>query len=596
MGAWAHFSTALGKGQDKLALVSAGKSDFAIVIPDQPGETERYAAQELQTFLEKISGVRLDVLAEKDAGNRKAVLIGATLRGSSIIPDGDLQPLGQEGFVLRTQKGDLAIRGGGPRGVLYGVYSLLEDHLGVRWYAPGADLIPKMETIDLPALDVSDKPAFEYREPFFFEQFDGDWAARNRANGNSDRLEEKHGGKIQYFGGFVHTANSLLPPSQYFAGHPEYFAEIAGRRVQDGQPCWTNPDVRKIIVQRVMELAESTAGKPSIISVSQNDNSRRCECARCMAVEREEGSPSGPLLRLVNEVADAVAVKYPNVAIDTLAYSYTEDAPRITRPRPNVIIRLCHMAPSCDLHPLGKCPLNEHYVGNLKAWNKISNRLYVWHYVTNFHHYPLPFPNLNAIVKDMKFYNKNSVKGLFAQGSYQSPGGDMAELKAWLIAKLLWNPYRDPEPLVDDFIKGYYGPAAPAMAEYIAVQRRRVKSPNLHAHLFSDPRIGYLNEETLEKMGAALDRAEALAASDTAYSDRVARARMWYLYVWAVAPDLFYPKGHVLKPNERKKAKENFQKFKTLVQHFGVTYMSESEGTDVTMRRLRLVQYGGYTY
>ena len=53
----------------------------------------------------------------------------------------------------------------------------------------------------------------EYREPFTYDCFDGDWCARNRVNSSSGRLEAKHGGKVKFADGFfVHTFNRLVPP------------------------------------------------------------------------------------------------------------------------------------------------------------------------------------------------------------------------------------------------------------------------------------------------------------------------------------------------------------------------------------------------
>ncbi|MEW6202899.1 MAG: DUF4838 domain-containing protein [bacterium] len=577
---------ALTAAKSKVVLVADGKTSYVIVVPDDATETEKYAASELQVSLEVMSGVRFEVAAEKDAAGRSAVLIGNTRRGAEIIPDNELKPLGDEGFIIRTHGSDLVIRGGGRHGTLYGAYALLEDHLGVRWYAPDATVIPARKTIEFTDLNDSQKPALEYRESFFFHAFDGDWAARNRVNGNHHRLTDRHGGKITYVGGFVHTFNSLVPPDKYFKEHPEYFSGIDGVRVPNAQLCLTNPDVLEIVTARVLELAESTKGEAAIISVSQNDNMRPCTCKRCRAVDKEEGSPAGLLIRFVNQVADAVAEKYPNVAIDTLAYQYTENAPRLVKPRPNVIVRLCHMAPSCDLHPLNKCYWNSNYVKNLKTWAKISNRVYIWHYVTNFSNYLMPFPNLNAVTKDMAFYSHHNVKGLFAQGSYQSHGGDMAELKAWLIAKLLWNPDADAESLIDDFVRGYYGPAAPAMADYIAVQREQVRSPKLHAHLFSPPTAGYLNAELLAKMADALDRAEKLAASDPAAAERVRRARLAYSYTQLAAPELFAPSG-AQKAYGEKKLHSLFNTFKSELEHFGITHLKEAETTDKTLQRLR---------
>ena len=150
-------------------------------------------------------------------------------------------------------------------------------------------------------------------------------------------------------GGFVHTFNAILPPNEYFPKHPEWFSEIGGKRVGSTnavQWCLTNPELLAFCIQRVKAILR-TAPPDSIVSVSQNDCDCHCQCAKCLAIEKEEGSPSGPLLRFVNAVADAVKDEYPHAAIDTLAYQYTHKPPRLTKPRPNVIIRLCSI--ECSL-------------------------------------------------------------------------------------------------------------------------------------------------------------------------------------------------------------------------------------------------------
>ena len=69
-----------------------------------------------------------------------------------------------------------------------------------------------------------------------------------------------------------------------------------------------------------------------MISISQNDWRGNCQCAKCKAIEEEEGSPSGLLLRFVNAVAADIAKEYPDFLMETLAYQYTRKAPKITRP------------------------------------------------------------------------------------------------------------------------------------------------------------------------------------------------------------------------------------------------------------------------
>ena len=46
----------------------------------------------------------------------------------------------------------------------------------------------------------------------------------------------------------------------------------------------------------------------------------------------------------MNQVARALAPEFPLVAVDTLAYQYSQPPPTITKPEPNVIIRLCDIS------------------------------------------------------------------------------------------------------------------------------------------------------------------------------------------------------------------------------------------------------------
>ena len=206
---------------------------------------------------------------------------------------------------------------------MYGVYTFLEK-LGCRWFARDLSVIPKKPTLTVEPLDETQKPAFEYREPFFREASDKDWAARNKMNGSSMNLDESTGGKFVYYP-FVHTFYPILPPDKYFGDHPEYYALVDGkRRSERAQLCLTNPNVLRLTIKTVLEWIEQHP-EASIYSVSQNDCEGWCECDNCRRVEQEEGGAhSGPILRFVNAVAAEVAKKHPEKLIDTLAYWYSE--------------------------------------------------------------------------------------------------------------------------------------------------------------------------------------------------------------------------------------------------------------------------------
>jgi hypothetical protein len=157
----------------------------------------------------------------------------------------------------------------------------------------------------------------------------------------------------------------------------------------------TNPDVLRISTETVMKWIEDNPSA-TIFSVSHNDTYKNCQCDACKAVDAEEGSPSGLLLRFVNSIADEVAKKHPKVLIDTLAYQWTEKPPRITKPRPNVRVRLCPIS-NCQHHPYEFCEQNAGFMENIRSWNKITDCLYIWHYNTVFPHYLLPLADFDEL-------------------------------------------------------------------------------------------------------------------------------------------------------------------------------------------------------
>ena len=203
-----------------------------VVAPDASASTQ-YAAQELQRFLGEITGAKLSIVPDTDRIGKGEIVVGPNKHFKAISKGKiDIAALGKEGYVVQSTGGQLLIAGGEPRGTLYGVYGLLEEHLGCRWFTTEVSRIPKKATLAIDPLDERVVPVLENREPFVMDCFDGDWAARNRMNGSAAHLDERHGGKVTYFG-FVHTSAELVPTEIYYDKHPEYFSLVKGKRLKE---------------------------------------------------------------------------------------------------------------------------------------------------------------------------------------------------------------------------------------------------------------------------------------------------------------------------------------------------------------------------
>jgi len=518
--------------EEELTLAENGQSEYVIVRPVKSSPSQIYAGEELQKFFKQITGADLSVVTDKDKLPAKSILLGWTRHTEALAEKVELKSLGDDAFSLQTKGDHLLILGGPVRGTLYGVYEFLEKYAGCRWYTKNHSVIPERKTWRVPPINETQHPAFAMREPFWWPMFDGDLAARNKANGNRMDLKEKHGGKVR-FGKrmFVHTFNRLLSPGKYFKEHPEYFSEIDGVRTAGrSQLCLTNPDVLRIVTGAVLrEIREDPTAK--LFSVSQNDWDGHCTCKPCLKIDTREGSPSGTMIQFVNQVAEAVEKEFPNVWIETLAYQYTRHPPKTLKPRHNVVPRLCSI--ECDFSlPLDVSPYpqNVKFVDDIKGWAAITDKLYIWDYTTNFAHYMGPHPNFNCLQGNVKFFRDHNVVGLFEQGNYQSPHGEFAELRAWVLARLLWNPDQDVEALYDDFIKGYYGPAAKPVRAYFDELQALTKDPKHVLRIWSNMHSPWYSDEFFARAKELWQDAEKLAADQKKISYHVRMSALPVMY------------------------------------------------------------------
>jgi hypothetical protein len=567
-----------GPGVQPIDLVREGKSAYSICLSSAASPSERHGAEELQKFLEEISGARLPIVSESEGARENLILVGRSSLTDAIKPEIGLKTLGDEGFTLRTSGRRLVIAGGRLRGTLYGVYSFLEQ-LGCRWFTPEVTRIPRSPTIRIGPLNESHKPAFEYREPFFTEAFDRDWAVRNKVNGASMKLDEAAGGKVSYYP-FVHSFYTMIPPEKYFQARPEYFSLIDGRRrYERGQLCLTNPDLLRESVRNVLGWIREHP-EARIYSVSQNDWTGWCECDQCRRVVEEEGGVhSGPLLRFVNALAAEIEKLYPDKLIDTLAYWYTEEPPAKVRPRANVRIRLCPIG-TCDAHPYEMCPRNAYFMKNLRAWSRITNQLYIWHYNTNFAHYLAPFPDFDELAADIPMYKRQGVVGLFMEGAYpEGGGGENAGLRSYLMARLLWDTGADANAAITEFLQGVYGKAAPAMREYFDWIHRQVRFPpsglGHHLHIFMQTGEPHLSAEFLSRAREILGRAQQ-QAEDEAVRRRVQQARMSVDYVQLMQARRFVFQDGRYAPPDAGGLRDRYRQFIETVRSFGITRLRES--------------------
>jgi hypothetical protein len=495
---------AIGKQSNPISI-------FRIIIPIPPNEKEFKAAKELQKYIEAATGYRIEMLTDNTARTLVEIVIGKCAGRELFFDPAKLEP---DEFALKTNGTNLYITGGSHKGLIYGVYYLLEKHVGCRFYAPGAGEVSKSEEIRIPSLNYREKPAFLSREVYYAGMADPDFADKMRCDRNAWKGAED-------WGMWVHTMFSLVPPEKYFDSHPEYYALMAGKRGKT-QLCLTNPDVLKITIE---ELEKKMKEKPDAKywSVSQMDTYGSCECKACKAIDKREGSPSGTMIEFVNKVAAA----FPDKVISTLAYQYTRSAPKLIKPASNVNIMLCTI--ECDRNkPIDSDTSKGSFYADLRDWSRISNDILVWDYVIQFTNMIAPFPNLHILQSNIRLFKKFHVNAVFEQGCHGTYSENQ-ELRQYILAKLLWTPDLNFDSLTNDFYRGYYGNAASWIKKYINEMEKAQVDSSLPLWIYGAPAqeiASFLGPDLIKKYDKYFDEAEYSVTLDTEGMVRVRKARL----------------------------------------------------------------------
>lgn len=557
--------------------------EYVIVVSDTATQSEITAANLLQNTFAQINGTQIDIITDSTGKTEREIAVGKTDREYDDTVD--YAALGDEGVCIKTVGDDVVITGGEKRGTLYSAYTFLEEYFGYRRFTPDLTVIPEAEKLVIPAeIDYSYVPPFMYRQTDWYPGSNTEYKVSNRLNNGT--MAETLGGGVEYAGPFCHTFSSLVPTS-LIETEPELFALGVqnGERTTD-QLCLTNPKALEIATATVREwLADNPDA--AFVSVTQNDNSNYCVCEECARIDAEEGSHSGTMIRFVNAIADDIRDDYPNVLVDTFAYmdGYTRQAPKITVPRDNVVIRLCSI--ECKFSaPMdsGYSEDNEQFLQDLKDWSAISDHLFVWDYTTDYNSLLSPFGNFGSLQRNLQIFAENDVIGVFEEGaSGTAANGEFAELRSYMLSRLMWDPYQDADKLMYDFCKAYYGAGYQYIIDFInGIDENNGFGFNIIQYWLIFPEhvnmeygmgcfdkyyattVLYINDKTLKEYDELWENAIAAAETDW-QKENVKRSQICWRY-WKANQK----RGEFSALNESKRIAEN-EKFYNDLLHFNIS-------------------------
>lgn len=485
-------------------LVTNGNTSSRIILKEN-NQISWTAANLLQTFIQKVTSCKLPVVVSQ-----------TPRKGDILIGGQSSAEVTEDGFSISTQDGILKISGK-ENGVVYGVVTLLEQYWGIDYWGENEYSLTPSKTVNLPFINKVENPGFRYRQTQCYAiHTDSIYKWWNR-------LEEPN--EVFAAGYWVHTFDKLLPSSIYGKEHPEYYSYFKGKRHpgKASQWCLSNPEVFEIVAQRVDSIFKANPDK-HIMSVSQNDgNYTNCTCDACKAIDDYEGALSGSIITFLNKLA----ARFPDKEFSTLAYLYTMNPPKHVKPLPNVNIMLCDI--DCDREvTLTENASGKEFVKAMEGWSKITNNIFVWDYGINFDNYLAPFPNFHILQDNIRLFKKNHATMHFSQIA-GSRGGDFAELRAYLVSKLMWNPEVNVDSLMQHFLHGYYGEAAPYLYQYIKIMEGALIGSGQRLWIYDSPvshKYGMLKPALMRRYNHLFDLAEKAVEAEPGFLKRVQRARL----------------------------------------------------------------------
>ncbi len=513
-------------------------ADAVIVISESASITDRYAAERLKHYLDRITGKNIEISTLADGENE--ILVGAAAEENYAVPD-----LPDGGYVIASDKNRIIIGGAGSKGTINGVYAFLEKYCGCHWYEDEVVVVPENGELSVPSdISVEYKPFFEYTETDTKSSRDPEFSLANGLVGGVYRsFTEEQGSAVCYLGTFCHTLTTYFCKSEtYFAEHPEYFALRNGERTPN-QLCLTNEKVVEIVTQEVLDLL-SVQHDPDadmqIVSLTQHDNQDYCTCDSCKAIDEANGSQSGTMITFVNEVARRVKQNggYENVVFDTFAYQYTRKAPKQVKPREDVVVRLCSIE-CCFGHTLDDegCSLNADFMNDLREWGKICNRIYIWDYVNNYRETACIFPNFGVMQRNVQIFCENNVRGVYEEGNYyiSECDAEFGEMRTYLLSKLMQDPYLDYSAEMNGYLNAVYGEGGKYIREFIDIMTAHAVTDKKHLSIYqhSEKTLCGMTKADVERCNELWEKAKEAAQTEEQLS-QLCRSELSWRY-WKCA-------------------------------------------------------------
>ncbi len=517
----------------KLTVAGHDLSEYVIIHNDEPTYTD--CAEHLARYLLSSTGIDVPLKLDTDTPvGQTEIRVGYTNRDTDRVSAARAS-LGEDGYLIMSEGSSLFISGATARGTCNGVYSFLEDHVGVRFFTRTLRPAVPADLVEIPGdLNVTYVPRFSYRRDNWPDTLDN-WVCANKLNGNTGTMIGGGVGNVDY-------ENKYGSVNFYsFTSTIGVWTETKGGT--NKQPCLSDETNYQNALKNIRDALAHNPGH--LVSVSPYDsdvNVGGCHCAACKAVNDAEGSEMATLLLFCNRLADDLKDEYPDVKIHTLAYHYTAKPPKTIKPDERVIVQFAPIQ-ACYAHPLGKCDSSsyksEESFAYLKEWAALCDRgnLWIWDYNAPFGYTLAPFTNYDVLYENVHTYASLGVGGVFMECVSSTELGQFTELNHYLLGKLLWDPDMTKEEYyrhMDEFLQAYYGDGWSYIRTYI--DKLSARQASGHYGIWDDAAAVWhfdgsdADDSLMAELRGLWASALAAVPEDSEYCSHVEKSRIHALY------------------------------------------------------------------
>ena len=502
--------------------------DYTIVVTNTANANMVFAAEELQKFVRLATNIELPIADVKPDSDKIIILREET--------DG---ALGNDGFSITVEDGKLTVLGGALRGTMYGVYELLEDYFGYRFYEKGRYTLEEVATVTVPegTTDVQ-IPDSLYRN-INLDIYDNSHAytsvIKRKLSGAtkaSSILDAKYGYGIART--FL-NAHSL----DYFA--QDYYREWGRYCLTD----WYNDpeddyyDIFEECIDRMSALLDSKIADGGVIgkditeiscsyaAVLSVDN--YCKCPFCRKIYNEEGTHSGVLIDFVNAINAEIQQRYPGITVITNAYAASRVPPKTRSLDDGIILLYCWNG--CVNHKIeddccnGGIDFCGAHVGDNSVeqdyylqWIEHCSATYIWYYPINIYYTLAPLTNMFNIYHDMQWFMEHKAIGFYVKGDTADYAFD--GMKCYLIAEMMWDKDITEEEYLDlmkKYLQDYFGAGWEYILEYLYMLEESGDSMGCYMTEYSHPMEMYDREywiKNFDKMFGLMESAYEAAETE----------------------------------------------------------------------------------